>query len=68
MMRRGAAVLTSAAPNPRRDVIFQAKGGGRISGDVGENGMNDPKLGSNLVDGTRFSCCKVAKRRKCKVT
>lgn len=61
-------MCSSAVPKPRTDVIFQVRGGGRISGDVGENGMNEPKPGSSLEDGTRFNCCKVAKRRKCRVT
>ena len=67
IMRRGAAVFKSPVPKPRTDVIFHNSGGGRISGEVGENGINDPKLGRNLEDGMRFSCCSVAKRRKCRV-
>ena len=67
MMRRGAAVLNKLAPKPRTDVTFQLNGGGLVSGELSENGMNDFKLGNSFEDGIKFSCCRVANKRKCNV-
>ncbi len=63
----GDIVFMSAAPHPRRDAAVKEGGGGMVRGEELENGTNDIRLGNNGYDGMRFSCWRMAKRRKCRV-
>jgi hypothetical protein len=38
--------------------------GGNWRGDMELNGMNDRRFGTKYDDGIRFSCCRIANRRK----
>jgi hypothetical protein len=68
MMSIGVTVRRRDPPQKARDEMLSDGLGGNWSGDAREKGINDSKLGRSLEDGMRFSCCRIANIRKCRVT
>jgi hypothetical protein len=67
MIRMGATVPNSEDAQDISEAVLRDGAGGSCIGEALVNGTNDLRLGSNLELGMRFSCCRIAKIRKCKV-
>ena len=63
----GAKVVASAPPQDNIEAVVIDGSGGMVSGEEDENGMNDFRLGNHGEAGRRFSCWRIAKRRKWRV-
>lgn len=56
MISMGAAVRIRAEPKPRKDRQCVVGRGGKLRGDVAENGIKDLRLGRSRDEGIRLSC------------